>query len=213
MRKVLIVLAVIAAVAFANSFRLENPVYVGGGTDDRLQYDDGSAHWLTWGGLYRGVWFDTDDFLPGSQGLDADNTEYWFYHHASYPWDSSDFYAELWNGGASAPVTQLDQTMVTATHYSAKFANYSPAITTEQNFWGLVNTEMSAGGWPALLGDNTPNTTDHSFFSDDFIVWEPWIITGSVASDYFVMASGTIVPDTTGALDAASWGAIKGLYR
>ena len=204
-------LLILAFTCFAaDRLRLEEPLYVGGGTDDRLQYDDGSAHWLTWGGLYRGVWFDTQDFLPGSQGLDADNTEYWFYHHSTYPWDSADFYAELWNGGPSGPVTMLDRTLLVATHYTANFAYYVPPIATEQNFWALINTEMSAGGWPSILGDNTPNTTDHSFFSDDFIVWEPWIITGSIASDYFIMASGTIGPVS---LEFESWGAIKGLHR
>ncbi len=207
MNKILVVLAV-ASLAFAGGVRLDSPVYCGG-TDDLLQYDDGSAHWLTWGGLYRGTWYDTEDFLPGSTGLDCEYTEYWFFHHSSYPWDTSSFYAELWNGGSSAPMTQLDQTMVTAAHYAPVQASYSPTIETEQDFWALINTEMSAGGWPAVLGDNTPNTTDHSFYSDDFIVWEPWIISGATASDYLVRASGDILT----ALETESWGAIKGLYR
>ncbi len=208
MKTTCILFAVIAAAALSNSFRLEDPVFIGGGTDYGLRYDDGSSYWLTWDGLYRGVWFDTQDFLPGSQGIDCGNTEYWFYHHAERPWDTSDFYAELWNGASSAPISQLNQTTVTAYHYSGVFADYSPIIRTERNFWVIVNTEMSSGGWPALLGDNTPNTTDHSFFSDDFIVWEPWIMTGSVAGDYFIMAGWG-----HGALESGSWGTIKDLYR
>jgi hypothetical protein len=208
MRNVLVVLAVIVAASFAGNFRLETPVSCGG-TDDVLSYDDGSAHWLTWGGLYRGVWFDVTDFDPSKTGLAAAYTEYWFFHHTSYPWDTASFYAELWNGDAAGPSAQLNQTSMIATHYAPVHANYSPVIETEADFWGLVNTSMSSGGWPALLGDNTPNATDHSFYSDDFIIWEPWIVVGASASDYFVRASGTLI----GALDSESWGAIKGLYR
>lgn len=208
MRKIFIVLAIFVAMAFTEDIRLDEPVECGGG-DDMLQYDDGSAYWLTWGGLYRGVWFDTEDFLPSSTGFECDYTQYWFYHHASYPWDTSDFYAELWNGESSAPITQLDQTLVTATHYSANNCNYSTAIVTDADFWALVNSEMSTGGWPAILGDNSPNTADHSFFSDDFIIWEPWAPTGSYTSDYFIRASGTLLVS----LHSNSWGRIKGLYR
>ena len=208
MRNVLVVLAVIVAVGFASSYRLETPVYCGG-TDDVLSYDDGTSYWLTWGGLYRGVWFDVTDFDPMGTGFEAEYTEYWFYHHSSYPWDTASFYAELWNGGVSSPTALLDQTSMMATHNTAIVCNYSPAVMADAEFWGLVNTSMSSGGWPAILGDNTPNTVSHSFFSDDFIIWEPWIIQGPMSNDYFVRASGNI----QSALESESWGAIKGLYR
>lgn len=169
---------------------------------DTLVYDDGSAYWLTWGGLYRGVWFDTQDFVPTSTGITLYSTEYWFYHHPSYPWDSSDFNAELWNGFPSAPMTQLNQRTVTATHYSAIRVHYSPPEVTDRHFWVIVNSEMSAGGWPSTLCDNTPNFTGipHSFYSDDFIVWEPWE-TGMATSTNLMT------------LEWESWGGIKGLFR
>jgi len=85
MKTTFILFAVIAAAALSNSFRLEDPVFIGGGTD-------------------------------------YGNTEYWFYHHAERPWDTSDFYAELWNGASSAPISQLNQTTVTAYHNSGVFA-------------------------------------------------------------------------------------------
>ncbi len=207
MRSLFATLTMAACCLAAGGVRLDEPVYCGG-TDDLLQYDDGSAVWLTWGGLYRGTWFDTQDFVPGSIGLECNYTEYWFYHHSSYPWDTSSFYAELWNGSSLGPLVLLDQTMVTAAHFAPVQADYNPPIATEQKFWGLVNTEMSAGGWPAVLGDNTPNTTDHSFYSDDFIVWEPWIISGATASDYLLRAEGWMC-----AFGSSSWGAMKGLYR
>jgi hypothetical protein len=206
MRSVLLVLAILATAAFAGNVRLDRPLPVSG-TDDLFQYDDGTANWLTWGGLYRGTWFNLQDFVPGAPGGQLNNLEYWFFHHASYPWDVSSFYAELYDGDAAAPVTQLNQTSVVATHYSPVYATYGTPIAVGADFWGLINTEMSAGGWPSVLGDNTPNPTSHSFFSDDFIVWEPWVIAGATANDYFVRSTGTI------GLDQSTWGAIKGLYN
>lgn len=205
MRRVLFVLAALVAVVSASNLRLERPLYIGS-TDEKIQYDDGSAYWLTWGGLYRGTWYSSDDFAPGAS-FSAQNMELWFYHHASYPWDTGSFYAELYTGDAAGPVTQLNQTSVTAAHYAPCYANYSSPIDCGTNWWGLINTEMSAGGWPSVLGDNTPNSVDHSFFSDDFVVWEPWIISGSTANDYFVRFNGEF------GLESETWGAIKGLYQ
>jgi hypothetical protein len=171
-----------------------------------FQYDDGTANWLIWSGLYRGTWFNVQDFYPGAPGANVDYLEFWFYHHASYPWDVSSFYAELYDGDAAGPTTQLNQTSVTATHYSPVHGHFGSTITVDQNFWGLVNTEMSAGGWPSILGDNTPNPTSHSFFSDDFIAWEPWIIGGATANDYFLRVGEYF------GLHESTWGSIKTLF-
>jgi len=73
----------------------------------------------------------------------------------------------------------------------------------------LENTSLSSGGWPCILGDNTPNSTSHSFFSDDFIIWEPWIVQGPNSNDYFIRVEG--YPPWT--LQSESWGAIKGQFR
>jgi len=203
-------LLILLLVCYAQDvIRLEHPVYIEYSTDDKFQYDDGSSHWLSWDGLYRGVWFDTQDFIPGSPGCMLSNSEFWFYHHADRPWDTSEFYAELWNGSPSGFINQMDLTQLTAVHNSGVYAEYYPDIGMSRNFWCIVNTELSDGGWPSLLGDNTPNTVDHSFYSDDFTIWEPWIMTGTVASDYFIMASG--VP--LSGLQSATWGTIKTLYR
>jgi hypothetical protein len=176
---------------------LDRPLHVPG-TDELYQYDDGSAYWLSWDGLYRGVWFHVSDFVPGAPGGCLYQMEYWFYHHSSYPWDTASFYAELYNGDAGSPVTQLDQTSLTAGHFAPCYVDYAGGITVGPDFWGLINTEMSAGGWPSLLGDNTPNPTgnDHSFYSDDFIVWIPW------------------VPEDSGGigLEQETWGSVKVLY-
>jgi len=178
---------------------------------DWLQYDDGSPMWITWGGTYRGVWFNILDFIPGMNNGTLEQSRLWFYHHASYPWDTSDVYVEVWNGDAMGPVTQVDQTMITAIHYAPVYVAYTvlptPVCPVEQNFWLLVNTEMSAGGWPATLGDgNTPGTIFHSFFSDDFIVWEPWDING--ACNYFMAVNWTFIT----AFDNTTWGSLKATF-
>jgi hypothetical protein len=205
MKSTLVILIAAAAALSAGSVQLDRPLPVTN-TDAFLQYDDGTANWLTWGGLYRGVWFNLQDFWPGGSSFFLGNLEFWFFHHASYPWDVSSFYAELYDGDAAAPTTQLNQTSVTAVHYSPVYATYSAGIWVGQNFWGLINSEMSAGGWPSILGDNTPNPVSHSFFSDDFIVWEPWIINGSTANDYFLRGNEKI------GLNESTWGAIKTLF-
>jgi hypothetical protein len=199
-------LAAVAAVASADSIMLDRPLFIPA-TDYVFQYDDGTANWLTWGGLYRGVWFDLDDWSPGAPGCQLYSLEYWFFHHSSYPWDTASFYSELYNGDNSAPATMLDQTSVTAVHYLPVEAVYPTYIEVGNEFWGLVNTEMSDGGWPSILGDNTPQTVDHSFFSDDFIVWEPWIIQGPTANDYFIRAN-----DPYG-LSSATWAGVKSVWR
>ena len=202
MAKILLVLFVLPLAVFANMVRVDLPVGSGGFDVEVLQYDDGSAHWLTWGGTYRGVWFNTEDYLPGSTGFMLEAMEWWFFEHASYPWDTADFYAEVWNGDENGPVELLDSQLVSAMHYAGAFTYYDPPLECESNFWGLINTTLSAGGWPSVLGDNTPG--EHSFFSDDMIVWEPWGELG----DYFIRAHGEF--DLS--LQTDSWGSIKALF-
>jgi hypothetical protein len=177
---------------------------------DWIQYDDGTAAWMTWSGLYRGVWFNIQDFAPGFPYSQVYGLEFWFYHPSSYTWDVSSFLAEIYEGDAVSPVTQMDQTSVTAFHYAPCYTSYSPEISMGINFWGLVNTEMSGGGWPSILGDNTPQAYSHSFYSDDFIVWQPWVVGGPAANDFFIRADAyTGWPP---GLDQTTWGAIKTLF-
>ena len=138
-----------------------------------------------------------------------DGTEYWFYHGTSYPWDTSELYLEVWNGDQMGPTTQLDQQMVTVAHYAATAAVYDPCLECGQSFWTMANTEMSDGGWPSILGDNSPDDVNHSFYSDDGIVWEPWVIQGPTANSYEMIACG---PPYGPGLSKTSWGAIKALY-
>lgn len=189
------------------SVTLEDPQPCGC-SDDVLQYDDGTACWLTWGGMYRGVWFHLEDFSPGCGDFLADTLEYWFYHSGS--WDTCSFYAELYSGGSGGPEIELFSTSVTAGHYCPTYVEVSPPVQTGGDFWIIVDTEMSSGGWPSLLGDGTPNSQfgSHSFLSDDFMIWEPWIIQGPEADDYMIRAHGIPILG----LEEETWGAIKGLF-
>ena len=200
MKKAMAVLAVLSLTAFAGQIVIDLPVAENDA--EWLVYDDGTAAWLTWGGMYRGNWFNTEDFVPGCSACYVEKSEFWFYHHSSYPWDTSDVYLEIWNGDALGPTLQLDQTMVTALHYTPVYVSYTTVLLSESNFWAIANTEMSAGGWPSILGDGTAGV--HSFFSDDFIVWEPWGDMG----DYFVRVYGS----PFGALDNSTWGLLKATF-
>jgi hypothetical protein len=204
MKKAIAILAVLSIAAFAG----EIVVNLGPTPEkdaDWLQYDNGSAWWLTWGGMYRGVWFNAEDFTTESvSSVGIQQAELWFYHSSSRPWDISDFYCEIWNGDAMGPVTQLDQTLITAIHYSPVYADYSPEMIAEPNFWCLINTEMSAGGWPSVLGDSIASSAENSFFSDDFIVWEPWGM-----GNYFIRIYAD-VPYYS--IDNTTWGSLKATF-
>ena len=175
-----------------------------GSTDDQLTYYNGTASWLTWAGVYRGTWFNTDDFLPGSTGFLMNHAEYWFYEHNLYPWDTDTFYSEVWNGDQTGPQVLLAQDVVTAFHYAPCY--HEAYVVTGQHFWCLVNTEMSSGGWPSILADGVyKGLPDHSYFSDDFIFWEPWSGDPDFG-DFFIRAY------QANALDATTWGSLKALF-
>ena len=192
----------VASITFASQIAVDLPPMQG--TDaDWLRYDDGTAGWITWGGMYRGVWFDMNDFAPDMRNGAIYQSELWFYHDTNYCWDIGEVYVEIWDGPFSAPVTRLDKTMITATHYAAVYVTYAtPLITTNSEFWAIANTELSMGGWPSILGDGTPGT--HSFFSDDLFIWESWGDMG----DYFIALEAGVYSD----LDNVTWGSLKAVF-
>ena len=167
-----------------------------------LTYCNGTPGWMSFEGTYRGTWFDLEDFYPGvTDGLISE-VELWFFHDDSYPWDTGDAYAELWNGNSSGPVNLLDRQIVTAVNMTPVYIYNDPPIEVQPNFWVLVNTEMSAGGWPSILSDNSEEPEPHSFFSDDFVVWEPWL-----GRNYFIAVLAEY-----DALSAISWGELKSIF-
>lgn len=172
---------------------------------DWLAYDDGVPKWVFAGITYRGVWFNVEDFTPGMNSASILESEMWFYHHSNQPWDTADAYIEIWNGDAMTPTVQLDQTMVTCVHYAPQYATYSTPIVTEANFWCLGNFEMSSVGTPSTLADENFGTdSEHSFQSDDFIVWE----LNSTAVDYMIR----VYADLSGAMNNTTWGSLKATF-
>ena len=172
------------------------------GSEALLQYDDGSAAWLGWDGGPRGVWFRTGDFFVGNPCFVVEAMEFWFYHHSSYPWDTGSFYAELYSASEQGmPEELLEQSLASAAHYAPVFVEYLPGVSTGADFLGAVNPEVSSGGWPSSLADDTPNFTGnaHSF---DSCGWME-------NSDWLIRAHGE--PELE--LSESTWGGIKALFE
>ncbi len=162
--------------------------------DVELVYHDGTPMWLSYSGMYQGTWFDVEDFVPGSTDFLIDYVELWFYHSTEQPWDTSDVYIEIWTGDESGPVSQLDQTMVTALHNTPTYVNYDPPLEVGSDFCCIVNTELSAYGLPSLLVDGTPG--EHNLGGED-------------RGDYFISATGNTTEE---ALEGLSWGELKTVF-
>ena len=172
-----------------------------GSTDDCLQYDDGEPWWISWGGVYRGTWFDTGDFFTEPCELMLGAAEYWFMHSSSFPWDNDQFVAAVYNGDVSGPVELLYDTTVVASHMTGVMVEFADSIQTGPDFWLIVGTELSAGGWPSSVAD--AENCGHSFRSDDFMVYDEAI------GDWFIRAHGS--PYDLSLL-CDTWGGIKALY-
>lgn len=196
---------VMSAVAFAGHASLdEGPVSSDGYW---LEYDDGTPGWYSWNGTYRGVWFDIQDFVPGANAWFLTQSEFWFYHEeTSHTWDTSDFFAELWNGDVNGPVTKLDQQIVTALDYAPVYADYSSL--TERHFWAVVNVDMSNGGWPSILLDNQDSSVSHSFLSDDYIDWTPYTLTSGKIINFLIAVQWEQGP----AIERLTWGSLKATF-
>ncbi len=206
MKLLIIASMVFCAVSFAGGTELPAGLFYER-TDDWLGYDDGSAIWSSWSGIYRGVWFNLDDFVPAwSAGLDITECEMWFFHDVEMPWDTSDFYCEIWRGTSDSPTYQLEQVLLTAVHYAPVISVYTDPVHVETNFWMLTNTELSSGGWPSSISDGAGSPVAHSFFTDDFQSWLPWNPSTGI-SNYFV----AVLP-LPWSLDQMTWGALKNVF-
>lgn len=162
---------------------------------------------ICWEGIFRGTWYNIDDFYPGSDGWQIEQIAIWFDHSVSYPWDVSQLYAEIWTGDQSGPVSQFSQELTTAIDGGPTIVSYPSSLVPGRDFWVIINTEFSSGGWPSNLGDTeSPMTESHSFNSDDFVNWEPWLLEGDV-SNY------TIYVDVFSlACEPLTWAALKTVF-
>ncbi len=175
-------------------------------SDAVLQYDNGTANWVTWAGSYRGVWFDTQDFYSWPCSIDVSSAEVWFYHHSMYPWDTGVALIELWNGDPVTGFTDfLASNQANAMHYAPADITYDPAVTVAPDFWCLQNLELSAGGWPSILSDGGETTTPvHSYYSEGGILYE--YMQGPKYCNYMTR----IYTDTS--LERTTWGGLKTVF-
>ena len=180
-----------------------------------LSYNNGLEYWLCWEHQYRGVWFNLDDFIPGSSpGMELEQTEIWFYHSTSYPWDTSETYIEFWNGNSTGPVDFLERETVTASSYGPVFLDHSPDwIAVDVQFWIIQNTQLSSGGWPSLVADNSNQSCTHSMISPEMIVWIPFTPQGSFMQPEFFISTIIEYPWAHGwDLRPLSWASLKSVF-
>ena len=227
MKKAIAVLVILSMSAIAGQALLDNSGAPGPGEFDQddIRYwytEEGDSRWIVWAGVYRGTWFDTQDFDPASVGFFINQVEHWFWnagisHSPDYAWDTDDFYSEVWNGDEWGPDNELVSSVVTAIHQAPCFHNFDPPLEVERNFWTIINTEMSAGQWPSTLCDQTgyggPSgpAECHSFFSDDNVVWDPWSESYQGDGDYGDWLQ-TVRGEFSLALSSTTWGAVKALF-
>lgn len=180
-----------------------------------LCYENGSPCWLCWEHQYRGVWFNLEDFMPGSSpGMELELTELWFYHSSSYPWDTSETYIEFWNGNSVGPSAFLDRDTITASSLAPVYIDHSPDwVAVDVQFWILQNTQLSSGGWPSLIADNSNQSVSHSMVSPEGIIWVPFTPQGSSSTPEFFISTLIEYPWAHGGdLRPLSWASLKALF-
>ncbi len=178
-----------------------------------MRYNNGTPNWATWDNQYRGTWFNIEDFIPGSCGMDIEETEIWFYHGTEHPWDTSETLIEYWNGDILGPFEWVQTVQVTGVHYAPTHIDHSPDwVSTDVDFWVVQNTELSSGGWPSLLSDGSDWSVTHSWVSDDFITWAPWIDPYGGKGQFFIQVIMEY-PWSHGAdFSAITWGGLKSVF-
>ncbi|NLP04547.1 hypothetical protein GX411_01155 [Candidatus Fermentibacteria bacterium] len=186
-----------------SEFQLEAPVQCGG-TDAILQYDDGTAQWLSYDRQFSATWFHLEDFQAGATGCQIQATEYWFYHHVgSYHlyWDTSIFAAQVWSGGPSGPDEMIDCSSATAVNFAPVFVDYIPPLQVPADFW-LITRHSLWNGSPTPVMDIEAAPGPHSFWRNpDMTEWEPLI------GDLLYRVHGNLL-----GLEEDTWGAIKVLF-
>ena len=174
---------------------------------DWLTYANQDPGWLCWEGILRATWFNVEDFYSGSAEWELQKVAIWFTHSSELPWDTSQFYTEVWSGDQSGPQQLVDQTLTTALSGTPTIVEYPTLLSPGSDFWVVISTEFSAGGWPSNFCDSgSTQTIPHSFNSDDFVNWNAWEPGGELAN-YMIQ----ILP-VVEALDPLSWAALKKVF-
>ena len=169
--------------------------------DVELAYHDGTAAWWSCSGMFRGTWFELEDFVPGYTDFLVEYVDVWFFQHSSYPWDTSDTIIELWSGNPEMIGSLLGSSQGIAYSGCATRFYYDPPVEVGSEFMCIQNTQASAGGWPSQLLDNSPGR--HSFYTDDFILWD-----SRLNNNLMMSATG----DPVTSLGRTTWGYLKTLF-
>lgn len=159
-----------------------------------LKYHTDQLQWYFQSGIGQGTWFHVEDFMPGPAGFTVEWAELGLYYPTALL--NSTMTVQIWNGGSEGPSEFLasQEIQVPQTLFI-----FDPPVDTAGDFWCILND----GGTPVgayIAYDYTPQ--GHSFFTDDFVVWE-----GFTEGEFFIS-----VGCSTFSLESCTWGGIKGSF-
>lgn len=182
-----------------------DPIDPGLGTDDFLQYDDGTAEWLSFEGDYRGTWFHLDDFYADESisRFVLNYAEIWFFHVYALPWDTSDFIAEITDGPPQTPGDVFAHQNSTALHMSPTMVYPFAPCTTSTDFT-VTELVLSSSGAPSVASDVSPSTVDRSFSVETPGVIDIWQF------DFLIRVNGYPAPPVE--LTRTSWASVKAIF-
>ncbi len=193
--------------AFAASLLALTLTAAASGTDDLLQYDDGTAEWFTFEGEYRGTWFNLDDFYPAvdATGFVVNYAEIWFFHVLSQPWDTSDFVGEITDGTPYSPGIVFAHDTGTAVHLSPFYLYPVAPCTTNMNFTVTEIPQFSPIGAPSIASDLSPAIELRSFTVTNPGVIDFW------QYDFLIRVNGFPIPPVK--LERITWASLKSIFN
>jgi len=176
------------------------------GTDDLLQYDDGTADWFSFEGEYRGTWFNLEDFYPtvDASGFVLNYAEIWFFHVYTHPWDTSDFTGEITDGTPYSPSTVFAHDTGTAFHLSPSYIYPMAPCTTGTDFTVTEIPDFSSYGAPSIASDVSPAANLRSFISTPGFIdfWQ---------YDFLIRVNGYPLPPS--GLARTTWASLKATFN
>ncbi len=151
-----------------------------------LSYHGSSPEWIFNGGASRGTWFHLEDFIPGAEEFTVEWAEVVIYS------STAPVFVGIWSGGGSGPSELLAQGELAGSEVWFSFP-----VLTGPDFWCLVDSNEPVN----ILADADPD--GQSYYSDDFLVWEPFD-----QGEFFIS-----VGNDTESLSQISWGKIKNCFQ
>lgn len=164
-------------------------------------------------GTYRAMYFDITDFQPYPATGRITGLRLYSFEWIHHPWDTSEFYFEVWSGDENGPDEKLFSEQATAYHLAPTFiGTLQDSLYVGPTFWVVQNTEISANGSPSLCGDSGgPDYLHSSFSSYDFVNWILWDPVPDTYPyiDYKMEVCWVAAPQV---LSAMTWGGVKALF-